>query len=219
MNEGNLKCSPKYDRVPPNAKFIVDDVEDEWGYESNPFDYVHGRFLVGSIRDWPRLMLQAFRYIPKNNPCKFYLDTSLNEFSCTKPGGWVEFQEWDANIRSEDDSLKGTHLFKLQDTVKKVFEDMGINVNPGPEIGDWLEKAGFVNIKTEVRSLRSLVHRMILKYALEIQSPSWNMAAGSVHENHRDVQSNSASRGFRGNCQCPVDQDRLVSWGDPSASS
>lgn len=76
--------------------------------------------------------------------------------SCTKPGGWVEFQEWDANIKSEDGTLKGTSLFKLQDTVKSVFEDMGMNVNPGPELGAWLEKEGFVNIKTEVRYLRVL---------------------------------------------------------------
>lgn len=46
--------------VPPNLEFIVDDVEDEWGYENQPFDFIHARFLAGSIRDWPRLMKQAF---------------------------------------------------------------------------------------------------------------------------------------------------------------
>ena len=46
--------------MPPNLEFIVDDVEDEWGYEHQPFDFIHARFLAGAIRDWPRLMKQAF---------------------------------------------------------------------------------------------------------------------------------------------------------------
>lgn len=56
--------------MPPNLKFIVDDVEDEWGYEGSPFDYIHGRFLIASIRDWPRLIKQAFTYatyLPSHN--------------------------------------------------------------------------------------------------------------------------------------------------------
>ncbi|DAA77364.1 TPA_exp: hypothetical protein A8136_6624 [Trichophyton benhamiae CBS 112371] len=115
--------------VPPNLKFIVDDVEDEWGYEGSPFDYIHGRFLIASIRDWPRLIKQAF--------------------TCTKPGGWVEFQDWDGTIRSDDDTLKGTHLFQLQETVKEAFIEMGINANPGAECGSWLKDAGFINITTQ----------------------------------------------------------------------
>jgi hypothetical protein len=49
--------------VPPNLEFIVDDVEDEWGYEHQPFDFIHARFLAGAIRDWPRLMKQAFEFV------------------------------------------------------------------------------------------------------------------------------------------------------------
>ncbi|EZF26553.1 hypothetical protein H100_01302 [Trichophyton rubrum MR850] len=115
--------------VPPNLKFIVDDVEDEWGYEGSPFDYIHGRFLIASIRDWPRLIKQAF--------------------TCTKPGGWVEFQDWDGTIRSDDDTLKGSHLFQLQETVKEAFIEMGINANPGAECSSWLKDAGFTNITTQ----------------------------------------------------------------------
>ncbi|PGH14391.1 hypothetical protein AJ79_03033 [Helicocarpus griseus UAMH5409] len=116
--------------VPANLKFVVDDVEDEWAYEHEPFDYIHGRFLVGAIRDWPRLMRQAF--------------------ACSKPGGWVEFHDWDGQIRSDDGSLKDTHLLKLQDTVMKVFLDMGINCNPGADYKLWLKAAGFVKITTKV---------------------------------------------------------------------
>ena len=52
---------PEY--VPPNLRFIIDDIEEDWEYENNPFDYVHGRYLAGSIKDWPRLAKQAFKYV------------------------------------------------------------------------------------------------------------------------------------------------------------
>jgi trans-aconitate methyltransferase len=45
--------------VPPNCKFEIDDVEDEWTYNF-PFDYIHSRYMAGSIKDWPRLMNQCF---------------------------------------------------------------------------------------------------------------------------------------------------------------
>ena len=45
--------------VPPNVSFEVDDMEKEWCY-STSFDYIHCRYLAGAIRDWPRLMRQAY---------------------------------------------------------------------------------------------------------------------------------------------------------------
>ncbi|KAE9579747.1 hypothetical protein CGMCC3_g4315 [Colletotrichum fructicola] len=37
--------------VPPNVKFEIDDLEDEWTY-SLPFDYIHSRVMTSSIGDW-----------------------------------------------------------------------------------------------------------------------------------------------------------------------
>jgi hypothetical protein len=48
--------------VAPNVQFYVDDMEDDWDLENDPFDYVHARFLAGAILDWPRLIKQAFEY-------------------------------------------------------------------------------------------------------------------------------------------------------------
>jgi hypothetical protein len=48
--------------VPPNVFFEVDDIEDDWQF-SAPFDYIHCRYLTGSIKDWPRLMQQAFESV------------------------------------------------------------------------------------------------------------------------------------------------------------
>jgi hypothetical protein len=47
--------------VPPNVRFIVDDVEDEWGYEDDPFDFIHGRHLPAVVKDMPRLIEQSFK--------------------------------------------------------------------------------------------------------------------------------------------------------------
>ena len=49
-----------YHRVPPNVRFLVDDVEDEWTYDT-PFDYIHCRYLAGAIADWPKLIRKAYQ--------------------------------------------------------------------------------------------------------------------------------------------------------------
>lgn len=45
--------------VPPNVRFMVDDVESPWLHPKNHFDYIHSRHMVLGIRDWPKLMRQA----------------------------------------------------------------------------------------------------------------------------------------------------------------
>jgi hypothetical protein len=46
--------------VPPNVRFEVDDVEEEWNY-GKKFDFIHLRYFAGSIRDWPKLIRQIFK--------------------------------------------------------------------------------------------------------------------------------------------------------------
>jgi hypothetical protein len=48
-------------RIPPNASFFVDDLEEPWDY-SQKFDFVFARFLTGSIRDWPKFFNQSYKY-------------------------------------------------------------------------------------------------------------------------------------------------------------
>ena len=48
-------------RVPPNVHFEVDDIEEEWTY-TRKFDLIHSRYLGGAIRDWPKLVRQAYKY-------------------------------------------------------------------------------------------------------------------------------------------------------------
>ena len=60
--------------VPPNVQFEIDDVEDGWTYQK-PFDYIHSRYMAGSIRDWRGLISQCYHTL--------------------FPGGWVEFDDFD----------------------------------------------------------------------------------------------------------------------------
>ncbi len=50
--------------VPPNVKFMVDDVESPWLRPKDYFDYIHARHTVMAIKDWPKLMSNVLEYIP-----------------------------------------------------------------------------------------------------------------------------------------------------------
>ncbi|KAL1980698.1 hypothetical protein VTN96DRAFT_3615 [Rasamsonia emersonii] len=112
---------------PPNLKFIVEDVEEEWQYESNHFDFIHARGLLFSIRNMERLIQQAY--------------------NCTKPGGWVEFQDWDPTIYSDDGSTAGSTIERYYTTICDAYEKAGYCAKPGPSLERWFRQAGFVDIQ------------------------------------------------------------------------
>jgi hypothetical protein len=47
-------------RVPPNVRFEVDDIEKPWTHASD-FDFIHSRYLMAAIADWPNLMAETFK--------------------------------------------------------------------------------------------------------------------------------------------------------------
>ncbi|KAK5100977.1 hypothetical protein LTS08_004583 [Lithohypha guttulata] len=71
--------------VPPNCKFMVDDMEEDFCWSDNHFDYIHIRGLHGTIRNWPRLYRQCLRVL--------------------KPGGYIEHAEYSAQFTTDDDSV------------------------------------------------------------------------------------------------------------------
>ncbi|KAH6987130.1 S-adenosyl-L-methionine-dependent methyltransferase [Ilyonectria destructans] len=74
--------------VPANLEFQIDDCTQEWTFEEESLNYVHIRFLVGSVVDWPALFKQAYR--------------------CLKPGGYIESYEGSPNIGSDDGTVTKT---------------------------------------------------------------------------------------------------------------
>ncbi|KAL1967723.1 hypothetical protein VTN77DRAFT_2980 [Rasamsonia byssochlamydoides] len=123
---GNDLSPTQPSMVPPNVKFLVDDIEAEWTYENNPFDFIHARYLCHSIKDFRKLIKQCYK--------------------CTKPGGWVEFQDWNSMPRSEDGSMDGTGVEKFYKAVMGAFEKHGYPIRPGPYLEEWFREAGFVDI-------------------------------------------------------------------------
>jgi SAM-dependent methyltransferase len=115
--------------VPPNVKFVVDDVELDW-VETELYDYIHCRYMAGSIRDWPRLVRQIYRNL--------------------KPGGWIELQESANTIYSEDGSLKNDNMMvKMMDGLMEACDKIGRTMDPAPSMKLWAEAAGFTKVKEE----------------------------------------------------------------------
>ncbi|KAK2795973.1 hypothetical protein FQN50_009655 [Emmonsiellopsis sp. PD_5] len=121
--------------VPPNVKFVVDDAESEW-VPTQPYNYIHARYLAASISNWPRLMKQCYDNLT--------------------PGGWVEFHDTNGYPYSEDGSIDMTPKYKLTemtDLLGVVCEKTNRELHPGPKLKKWVEDAGFINVKEEVRKL------------------------------------------------------------------
>jgi SAM-dependent methyltransferase len=118
--------------VPPNVYFEVDDIEEPWTY-NRKFDYIHQRFMVGSIRDWPNLMKQCFDNL--------------------KPGGWVELCDWDYEPHRPDGTIdkRDNWIVKWHSLViDTCAEKIGVHPNPPPEFKAWATAAGFEDVREVV---------------------------------------------------------------------
>ncbi|KAI5857387.1 S-adenosyl-L-methionine-dependent methyltransferase [Durotheca rogersii] len=116
--------------IPPNLKFEIDDVTRPWTYKPNSFDYIHMRWLVGSITDWTSLYKEVFKAL--------------------KPGGWFENKESSAIITSDDGTVAdGSAL----DQWGKVFGESGKRIGRSFRVVEEgiqrkaMEEAGFVDIR------------------------------------------------------------------------
>ncbi|KAI1011827.1 hypothetical protein LB503_004551 [Fusarium chuoi] len=118
--------------LPPNLEFQIDDCTQEWTFKENSLDYVHMRFLVGSIVDWPGLFKQAYK--------------------CLKPGGYIESHEASPCIGSDDNSVSedsamgqwGKIFMEGGRKLQRPFSVLEDNVQV-----ESMKKAGFVNIEEE----------------------------------------------------------------------
>ena len=95
----------------------IDDCTQEWTFLENSIDYVHIRWLLGSVIDWPALFKQAYKSLA--------------------PGGYIESQEPSASIVSDDGSV---HDKSAMTQWGKFFVEDDIQKKA-------VEEAGFVDIK------------------------------------------------------------------------
>ncbi|KAK0725165.1 S-adenosyl-L-methionine-dependent methyltransferase [Lasiosphaeris hirsuta] len=115
--------------VPPNLTFELDDISSTWIYADNTFDYIHIRYMTGSIKDWVAIYREAYR--------------------CLKPGGWIEHMDCSAGVYADDGSMPPDNIFV--DWMEN-FCKAGLKIGQTFEVIDndnyirWLEEAGFKNV-------------------------------------------------------------------------
>ncbi|KAL6352063.1 hypothetical protein LRP88_14876 [Fusarium phalaenopsidis] len=113
--------------VPPNCKFEVDDINQEWTFPDNSFDFVHIRAMTGCIPDWVELHKKAFKAL--------------------KPGGWVEHVELWGITKSDDGSLKdNSPLKKWVQVFEKIGALTGKGFFYGHKAANFQREAGFENL-------------------------------------------------------------------------
>ncbi|CCF47165.1 hypothetical protein CH063_04073 [Colletotrichum higginsianum] len=118
---------PQQEFVPPNVRFEIDDVEEEW-IESLPFDYIHSRFMNASIANW-----------------KEYIK---NCFDNLAPGGYLEMTETQPDPVSDDDTLpKDWAVAKYVEGIREASEKIGrVFIDP-PTLKGIMEEVGFVDVE------------------------------------------------------------------------
>ncbi|KAG0650174.1 Methyltransferase LAE1 [Hyphodiscus hymeniophilus] len=117
--------------VPPNVRFMVDDVESPWLRPRNHFDYIHGRHTVMAIRDWPKLMRRVLDHL--------------------KPGGWFELQEIHHYPQCHDGSMPPDHpVTQYWAYIIEGLAQLGVNFNATLLLADMMREAGFVNVTTRI---------------------------------------------------------------------
>lgn len=118
--------------VPPNLKFEVDDMNLEWTWPENHFDFVHYRVLYGCVRDWEELYTKTFRHL--------------------KPGGWMQHLEMATTLESD----------RVTSEEQKILDQWGgLFIKAGEKTGcrfdiarehkmkDTLNTVGFIDIVEE----------------------------------------------------------------------
>lgn len=99
---------------------------------SSKFDLIHWRVLASGIRDWPKLFAQAYANV--------------------KEGGWVEAQEHDVRIESDDGTVKNApHLERFFQLVDEASVKNGKLMDKVAERQkEWMIQAGFVDVHDQV---------------------------------------------------------------------
>ncbi|KAI2617106.1 S-adenosyl-L-methionine-dependent methyltransferase [Hypoxylon sp. NC1633] len=119
--------------VPPNVRFLVDDVESPWLYPKNHFDYIHSRHTIMAIKDWEKLMRTSYEHL--------------------KPGGWMELQEIHHFPMSGNNSLTPDHpVSQYWRFVDEGLEQLGVNFRFSHEgrIASMMRQCGYVNVTERV---------------------------------------------------------------------
>ena len=114
--------------VPPNCHFEIDDIEDTWLHKKDHFDFVHARELFMAIRDWDRVIQQAYDHL--------------------KPGGWLELAQSVPDPASDDDTLPSDSAYRrITEIFYEIGEKIGASGHAPKFFKTKMEAAGFIDVQ------------------------------------------------------------------------
>ncbi|KAF5970349.1 methyltransferase [Fusarium coicis] len=123
--------------VPPNLEFQIDDAQLEWTFEPESFDFIHIRYLQGTIADWDRLYGQMYKAL--------------------KPGGWFQHIEPDLQMLSQNPEIKvdDEHIFTRW---AKIFTQVGETIGctfdfSNGKLSTLAKDAGFVSVTPQTHRI------------------------------------------------------------------
>ncbi|OJJ34531.1 hypothetical protein ASPWEDRAFT_185016 [Aspergillus wentii DTO 134E9] len=113
--------------VPPNVSFIIDDVEQDWSFPNDSFDFIHVRCLAGSLRNWPQFLKECYDHL--------------------KPGGKIELAECRTHMDCDDSSYpEDCYTRKWIAEFNRISHKNGLIFDLFPEYQGMLKEATFENI-------------------------------------------------------------------------
>lgn len=114
--------------VPPNCEFEILDVEAEWQHKPNSYDFIHGRELHLSIRDWPALISKCYEHL--------------------KPGGYLELATTVPLIGCDDNTMPPHSCYQqLADVFFEVADAMGADGHAPQKWKQQMTQRGFENVE------------------------------------------------------------------------
>ena len=122
------------DWVPPNVKFMVDDVESPWLHPRNFFDYIHSRHTVMAIKDWPKLLRRSLEHL--------------------RPGGWIELQEvHHFPVAHGGGTIPPDHgVAQYWALINQGLTNLGVDFEATGQgrLADMMRECGYVNVSEKV---------------------------------------------------------------------
>ena len=120
---------PQPKSTPTNCSFTTADAEVDWLFATEPFDLIHGRTLVNSIRDWPRFMRSALQHL--------------------KPGGWLELNDVAYRFWADDGCGEGesSMIRWWRVVLQQGSRDNGIDIHSVYKHAQQMWDAGFTDVR------------------------------------------------------------------------
>ncbi|KAL6872494.1 S-adenosyl-L-methionine-dependent methyltransferase [Trichoderma longibrachiatum] len=140
--------------VPPNLTFEIADAADDW--PPRLYDFIHLRNLVGGgIRDWRRLIVQAFEHLKPGGQLEFAEVTPL--FYGVDPDPLADSSDTDPDPDRDADAAPattqkpraavGAATMEYGAVFAEIAASLGIDFDPTPKVRPWLFELGAENVR------------------------------------------------------------------------